>query len=140
MLTNPINLVIKVSTKVGVKPLLLLSICNVETRLTNINHFKDHNGGSFGIAQVQLKTARGIDKTVDILALQNEELNLTIAAKYLKLLSKRYKNDRDLIAAYNAGGVYYKNGSLINEEYVDKVVNSSYYFSKRMCLLKRNSI
>jgi hypothetical protein len=117
--------------------MLLLSICNVETGLKNINHYQDHNGGSYGVAQVQLRTARGIDKHVDLLALQSPEVNITIAAKYLKQLSKRYKTDREIIAAYNAGGVYYKNNELINKKYVDSVIDSSYCFSDKLCFYNR---
>lgn len=123
----------KVATKVGIKPMLLLSICNVETGLRNINHYQDHHGGSFGIAQVQLQTARTIDRRVDLLALQQPEVNLTIAAKYLKVLSKKYKTDEELIAAYNAGGAYYKNNELINKKYVDCVLNSRYSFNRKLC-------
>jgi soluble lytic murein transglycosylase-like protein len=133
---NTINLIAKVATKVGIKPILLLSICNVETKLNNVNNYKDNNGTSYGIAQIKLNTARDIDPSIDALALSMPESNLFVAAKHLKKLSKKYKTDEEVIAAYNAGGVYYKNGTLVNKKYVDKVMRSKYHFNKKVCFMK----
>lgn len=119
--------------------MLLLSICNVETKLRNVNNYQDHNGSSYGIAQIKLGTARDIEPAVDILALQMPEVNMTMAAKYLKKLSKKYKTDREIIAAYNAGGAYYKNGELINKNYVDKVMKSCYHFNNKLCFIERKN-
>ncbi len=123
-----VNLIIGVANSVGISPFLLLSICQVETGIRVLNNYSD--GGSYGVAQLQLKTARSIMPKVDILALQQPSVNVTIAAKYLKSLLNKYNNDEwKAIAAYNAGSLRYKNGMLINKKYVDKVKKVYYTYS-----------
>lgn len=123
-----VHLIVGIANKVGVSPFLLLSICQVETGMKVLNNYAD--GGSYGVAQVQLKTARSIVPNVDILALQQPEVNVLVAAKYLKSLLNKYNNDEwKAIAAYNAGSLRYKNGMLINKKYVDKVKKVYYNYS-----------
>lgn len=52
------------------------------------------------------------------------ETNIRYGCKYLQRLHKRYGDQHGWIgavAAYNAGTVIFKNGKLINQQYVDKV-------------------
>lgn len=124
-----VNLIVGIANTVGVSPMLLLSICQVETGMKVLNNYTD--GGSYGVAQLQLKTARTIVPRVDILALQQPSVNVMIAAKYLKSLLNKYGNDEwKAVAAYNAGSLKYKNGVLINKKYVDKV-KKVYYHNDR---------
>lgn len=131
-----INMILGVANKVGVNSLMLVSICNVETGIKNVNNYKDHHGPSYGVAQLKLSTARSVEPMVDVLALQQPMVNVTVAAKLLKKLDKKYGNKKYVIAAYNAGSVRYKNGKLINKKYVDKVEKNYYHLNKKLCLLK----
>jgi hypothetical protein len=98
--------------------LLLLSICFTETKLVNKNNFKDVNGTSYGICQIKLSTARSFYPFVDGLALQQVNVNFSIAKKYIEQLQNKYKKDDiKTISAYNAGH-YTKS----NKKYVDKVL------------------
>jgi soluble lytic murein transglycosylase-like protein len=114
-------LISTIATKVGISATLLLSICTVETNLRNVNNTTDPHGGSFGICQLNLKTARSIHKYVDRLALQQPQVNIEIAALYLKKLNKKYKNEWHVVAAYNAGKARIENGFYLNQGYVDRV-------------------
>lgn len=127
-----VNLLIGVANKIGINPILLLSVCHVETGLRTLNNFND--GGSYGIAQVQLNTARIYAPYADILSLQQPEFNAIIASKYLKTLLDKYKDPWSAVAAYNAGSLRYKNGKLINKKYVDKVKKAYYHYEKAICL------
>lgn len=131
-----INLAIGVASSVCVNPFLLLAICNVETGLKNINNYQDHNGVSYGVSQIKIATAKGVDPNISISDLENPRRNLTVAAKHLKQLMKRYKDYRLASAAYNAGSLRYSDGHLINKEYVNKVMTNYYAYQKRFCLLR----
>lgn len=131
-----INMLVGVANTVGVNSMLLVSICNVETGMRNLNNYVDHNGPSYGVAQIKLSTARSVVPYVDVLALQQPKVNATVAAKLLKKLNKKYNNQWDAVAAYNAGSLRYKDGKLINKKYVDKVKQSYYRMNKKVCLLK----
>lgn len=131
-----INMLVGVANTVGVNSMLLVSICNVETGMRNVNNYGDHHGPSYGVAQIKLDTARSVVPYVDVLALQQPRVNATVAAKLLKKLNKKYNNQWDAVAAYNAGSLRYKNGKLINKKYVDKVKHSYYNMNKKVCLLK----
>lgn len=121
MVSSMVPLIATIAKKVGVSATLLLSICTVETNLKNVNNFNDGNGGSFGVCQLNLNTARGINPAVDRLALQIPEVNIEIAAIYLKQLYDKYNNPWHSAAAYNAGLALIDNGSYRNQVYVSKV-------------------
>lgn len=104
--------------------MVLVSICKVETGLKTVNNYTDPNGGSYGMCQINLNTARMIEPWMDRLALQQDIVNITTAAKYLKKLSNNTYSNAELIASYNAGSVRYTDdGLFINQEYVDNVMN-----------------
>lgn len=125
-----ITILNNVAMKVGVNALMLISICTAETNLKVINNISDPNGGSMGVCQVALRTAREISPHLDALSLQMIDVNALVAAKYLKRLSKRYKGD-ELIAAYNSGTPRYNEyGMLLNNKYVAKVNNIWYNIEK----------
>jgi soluble lytic murein transglycosylase-like protein len=130
-----VHILLGIAKSVGVNPFLLLSICDVETGLRNINNYQDKHGGSYGVAQLKLRTARGIYPHIDLLSLQNPRVNITIAAEYLKKIMRRYKNPKIAAAVYNAGHLEYQDGVLINHGYADKVMKKYHAYQRRMCLL-----
>lgn len=108
----------------NVNPSLLLAVCSVESDLRPgaINH-DDGGRASYGICQVQLRTARFIHGPTHVSDLLNPERNALIAAKYFRYQLDRYDGDSDCaVAAYNAGSCK-KNqtGLYINQKYVEKV-------------------
>jgi soluble lytic murein transglycosylase-like protein len=83
-----------------IDPLLLHAIAHVESRH---NAAAVSRAGALGMMQVMPATARrfGID---DAPALRDVNVNLDVAATYLKALQQRFGNDLALVlAAYNAG-------------------------------------
>lgn len=131
-----LNLILGVAMKVGVNPILLLSICNVETGLRNVTNYHDHFGPSYGVCQIKLPTAKMVMLDVTAKKLQNPRTNVTAAALLLKRLVNKYHNEWKAVAAYNAGSLRYNKGKLINNKYVEKVKNNYYTFNKKLCLLK----
>ena len=115
---------------------LLLSICQVETKLKNINNPHDHNGGSYGVAQIQLPTARDVSPETDLLALQMPSHNIKVAALIFKRLMKRYKDPWKAVAVYNAGSLRYSDGKLINQKYVNAVWEQYRQYKKKLCLYR----
>lgn len=111
-----------IAAKVGVSAQLLISVCSVETGLVNKNNFEDRVEASLGVCQVQLTTARRFGKHYDMLALQQVDFNILIAAKYLKYQLNRYKNTYKAVGAYNAGSYIEKSGRAINEKYINRVL------------------
>lgn len=119
-------LVAKVASVVGISGNLLFSVCFTETGMHNVNNYKDRNGGSFGVCQIALPTAREQLPFVDRLALMQPRVNLLVAAMYLKKLKAKYKGLRETIAVYNAGSVRFVNNDFFNVKYVDKVMRTYY--------------
>lgn len=104
---------------------LLLSICTVESGLRPhvINH-DDGGSASIGLCQVKVATARWLGFKVTQSDLLYPLVNARAAAKYLNYI---FTSDVDdvivVIARYNAGSVKRaKDGRLINQRYVDKVM------------------
>jgi len=131
-----LSVILSAAVKVGVNPILLLSICNVETGLRNVTNYHDHQGPSYGVAQIKLSTAKMVMPNITVRKLHDPRTNVTAAALLLKRLMNKYHNQWDAVAAYNAGSLRYKKGKLINTKYVDKVKKSYYNFSKKLCLTK----
>lgn len=127
-----LQIITQAAYKVGISAHILVSVCTVETGLKTVSNFNDPNGGSHGVCQVALPTARSIIPTIDLLALQNPYVNAYVAASYLKQLKHIHKETNRMLAAYNAGHVEFNDdGSFINQEYVDKVNNVMYNYKKR---------
>jgi len=59
--------------------------------------------GAYGLAQVQLSTARTVDPDATVEDLLNPATNLELGAAYLERLLERYGDLRLALAAYNAG-------------------------------------
>lgn len=138
MILNTIILAAKI---VGIDPFILLSVCMVESHHRVVNFFGDNGAPSYGICQLQLNTAREFDPSVDALALQIPIVNATIAAKYIKQQTRKYKNRWHGVAAYNAGSLRLVDGKPFNQEYVDKVNKHYCNFRRHICIYentKRN--
>jgi soluble lytic murein transglycosylase-like protein len=77
---------------------------------------------SWGLCQIMGGLARELGHQGSLLELLVPEINLTLAAKHLKNLIKRYPNKDDMIASYNAGSpIKGMDGKYRNQQYVDKV-------------------
>lgn len=110
----------------SIDPVLLLSICTVESSLrpTVINKNDGGDGlHSYGLCQVQEATARAMSFKGDPEDLLNPWINSFYAGKYIRFQLERYQNVLDAISAYNAGRTLRKKGqeTFYNQEYIDKV-------------------
>lgn len=77
---------------------------------------------SWGLCQLMGGLARELGHKGSLLELLVPEINLTLAAKHLKNLIKRYPQRDDMIAAYNAGSpIKGLDGKYRNQQYVDRV-------------------
>ncbi len=77
---------------------------------------------SWGLLQVMGGVARQYGFAGHIANLCDPVIGLNYALKHLRSKFDTYKNERDAVAAYNAGSVSKnKDGTYTNQEYVDKV-------------------
>ncbi len=79
---------------------------------------------SWGLPQVMGALAREIGYTGPLQLLATAEGSkdaITVAAKYLRILLRRYKDVQAAISAYNAGNAKLVDGKYSNQKYVDKV-------------------
>lgn len=118
-----IRTIIEAAISQNVPPLILISICSVESSLNPYTtNFNDGHGNSHGLCQIQTRTARWMGFKGEISHLYNTKINVKYAAKYLRYQLTRYDNNIvKAISAYNAGR-YIKN----NSQYVNKVLNNVY--------------
>ena len=65
------------------------------------------HGGTIGLMQIKLATARGLGYTGDAAGLRDPETNLTYAVKYLAGAYHAANGDHDRAVRYFAGGYYY---------------------------------
>jgi soluble lytic murein transglycosylase-like protein len=64
-------------------------------------------GGTIGLMQIKLATARGVGYTGTAEGLRDPETNLTYAVKYLAGAYRAANGDHNRAVAYYAGGYYY---------------------------------
>lgn len=83
--------------------------------------FNPEKTGSYGLLQIQCATAKRLGLKEKCEVLYNPHINLHYGIKLISHLKSRYKNTKDIIAAYNAGRVIVRKGDYINSEYVDQV-------------------
>ncbi len=77
---------------------------------------------SFGLMQIMGQTARELGyQGVFLTQLTNSATNIRYGCKYLASRIKLFSKKEDYIAAYNSGSPKYRNGKLINEDYVVKI-------------------
>src|SRR5947208_16923314 len=65
------------------------------------------HGGTIGLMQIKLATARGVGYTGDAAGLRDPNTNLTYAVKYLAGAYHAANGDHKRAMAYYAGGYYY---------------------------------
>jgi soluble lytic murein transglycosylase-like protein len=65
------------------------------------------HGGTIGLMQIKLATARGLGYTGDAAGLRDPETNLTYAVKYLAGAYRAANGDHARAIRYYAGGYYY---------------------------------
>lgn len=112
-----IELITEAANMVGVSAQLLLAICTIESGLVNQINVRDGNSPSYGICQIKYETALMFDKTIKRNELLRTDLNVKMAAMYLKWQLSRYPR-WCAVKAYNQGSS--KNCS-IESNYVYKV-------------------
>lgn len=146
----PINVIKAKASEQNIDPMLLAAICWQESRgfvyavrfepkyrwlyrvdkfsrMQNITEETEKNlqMQSYGLAQIMGGTARWLGFTGPLPSLYKPENNLYWACKYLKYLSQKSSNIKDIICSYNAGSVVKDNrGYYKNQSYVDKVFNN----------------
>ena len=91
----------------GIEPALLLAIVDTESgwrqSATNLTGGDLARGGAYGLAQMTLRTAQGIDSGATPERLLEPAYNLSLAAQLLGKLWGQYGNDADTVSAYNSG-------------------------------------
>lgn len=81
---------------------LIKAIAHVESNI-NPHYFNPEQTGSYGMMQVQCKTARFLGMKSHCSNLFNPAINIRYAIKYITYLRKRYTELRHIVSAYNAG-------------------------------------
>lgn len=91
----------------GVDVKLLRAVCFVESSHNpNVVVLMDYNAPSYGICQVQFRTAKELGFKGSVKDLMYAPLNIYFAAKYLATMLKKTKGDRNkAIMAYNHGHI-----------------------------------
>lgn len=89
----------------GVSPRLLRALCTVESGLKPKAFVRrDGKSSSFGLCQVKRIAAKHVGLYTNDKDLMQPEINLRVAAKFLRLQLDRYKgNVVKALSAYNAG-------------------------------------
>lgn len=78
---------------------------------------------SFGLMQILGSTARGEGFDGYLPELFQPEVGLEWGIKFLQRLQRKYSDERDVIAAYNAGSPRRnEDGTYVNQKHVDKVM------------------
>ncbi len=90
------------SNKYGVDRSLILAIMKTES---NFKVDAVSNKGALGIMQIMPKTAEFISKELnrESYDLKDEKTSIEFGVYYLSYLSKKFKNEYEVICAYNAG-------------------------------------
>lgn len=113
-----------ISADLDLPPRLLDALCFVESsHRTQVINYADGHGGSLGICQIKLSTAKLVGFTGDTQTLLRPEINIKYAGLYLKKQIFRYNFDLfKAVAAYNSGRyIANKDGNPVNILYTDKV-------------------
>lgn len=120
-------LVKSIATRYGVDPALLMAIARHESALDPMARATDPRdlarGGSFGLVQMSLATARGLGYKGAADGLYDPEVNLALGAKYMAQNATRVGRDpKDLAAAHNSGRSFAKAPAITRSDYVPKVM------------------
>lgn len=133
---NVSDAIASAAKKADISEDLLSAICWVESRHNpKAVHHDDGGTDSIGLCQIKLATARWMGYRGSAKGLYDPRTNAHFAAQYVKYLLRRHSNCAILaISAYNSGTPKYRNGKLINEKYVERVISKSRGAVRRSCL------
>jgi len=124
---------LKASLVAQVDPYVLMGVCHAESGLVaTVSNWDDPNGGSHGLCQVALLTAKNLSGNRHIKPndLYDPQLNAVLAAKLLKENYELNNGDKwKAISMYNVGSSRW-----YNEAYVGRVRNSMNKIKKMLCL------
>jgi soluble lytic murein transglycosylase-like protein len=76
---------------------------------------------SYGLMQVLLGTARSLGFSGSVQDLLDPVRNIDVGAQYLRSRFDEYPDFRLAVASYNSGSPIFRDGQLINEQYVQDV-------------------
>jgi soluble lytic murein transglycosylase-like protein len=79
---------------------------------------------SYGYCQILGRTARLLQFQGPLGQLYNPDLNIELCCKLIKDIRIRYKDETDIIAAYNAGAARKDGHKYLNQPYVNKVTKA----------------
>ena len=113
------ELINAISIKYGNPPELVKAIIKVESNF-NPNAHNTDGENSRGLGQINEVTAKALG-VVNMEKLFEPEYNIEIINKLINHLRTIYSAWKDIISAYNAGRVNFKDGKYSNQKYVDKV-------------------
>jgi len=94
------ELVYDAALREGISPELGFRLVHLESRFNTRAHSR---ANAYGLAQVQLATARFYDPDITVERLLEPERNLTIGFRYLRDLLETYDNSHLALLAYNRG-------------------------------------
>jgi soluble lytic murein transglycosylase-like protein len=119
----------QMSQKYGIEPELIKGVIKTESNWDlNASRYEVHKAdASWGLMQLMLATARDVlgDPNLTTTQLIQPATNIEAGTKLLANNLKRWGTLHDAVAAYNAGSPRFnKDGSFVNQAYVDKVFNA----------------
>ena len=108
-------------------PRLVLAIAKVESSLNPKAKAIGQGRAHYGLLQISYETAHFMGFRGKPHDLYDWKTNVRYSTNYLNYLASRYSEQRHIIAAYNAGSVFYcrkkcPKGKLVNESYVKSVL------------------
>lgn len=113
-------LFIKYASKYGLNPLMLKAIALNESTLGK-NKGYEPIGGTTGLMQIKLSTARDFFKNLTAIELENDEKQIETASAFLASLSKQFNGDeRKTVMSYNQGAGNTRAGKEFAKPYWEK--------------------
>lgn len=118
------QLIRKEAKRMGVNVRLALAIAEVESQFRpSVINEGDGSGGSFGLFQVWLPTARHLGFKGHPLKLTDPNVNIPLGLMHLKTCESKYEGVKAIACCHNAG--FYREDSLCEQgevkAYVEKV-------------------
>jgi soluble lytic murein transglycosylase-like protein len=145
--TQVVNIVRSIAGEVGIDPNLAHAVATVESRLDpSVARYEENfhyiltperfakllgittrtetefQRCSWGVMQVMGAVARELNYQAQLPLLLQPQLGALYGCRKLHSVLKKYSDLSEAIASYNSGSPIRKNGILINQTYVDKVM------------------
>lgn len=113
-------LFLKYATKYGLDPKMLKAIALNESTLGK-NKGYEPIGGTSGLMQIKLSTAKDFFKNLTSLELTSDEKQVESAAAFLSSLSKQFNGDeKKTVMSYNQGAGNTRSGKTFAQPYWEK--------------------